>query len=171
MTGTGKDEMEKTMEEPRTIIADDVEIGGPIKCTGGVRMAGKMSGDLTCAGDVTVEKTSQIKGNLSVNSLVVMGAIKGNIVARDRVELKGDARVAGDVKAKRLVVEEGVSLSGKIDIKPSESAPGETTMDMETSGSTAGDDVVKADEEPPRMGNPAMRSVAGNRPNQLFTRK
>ena len=159
------------MEEPRTIIADDVEIGGPIKCTGGVRMGGRMSGDLTCAGDVMVEKTSQIKGNLSANSLVVMGAIKGNIAVRDRVELKGNARVAGDIKAKRLVVEEGVSLSGKIDITPSESASGEMTMDMEASGAAAGDDVAKVDDDPPRIGNPAMRSVAGSRPNPLFTRK
>jgi len=159
------------MEEPRTIIADDVEIGGPIKCTGGVRMGGRMSGDLTSAGDVTVEKTSQIKGNLSVNSLVVLGAIKGNIVVRDRVELKGNARVAGDIKAKRLVVEEGVSLSGKIEITPSESASGEVTMDTEASGVAAGDDASKIDDEPPRIGSPAMRSVVGSRPNQLFTRK
>lgn len=163
--------MDKTMEEPRTIIADDVEIGGPIKCTGGVRMAGKMSGDLTCAGDVLVEKTSQIKGNLAVNSVIVQGAIKGNIVARERIELKGNARVAGDIKAKRLVVEEGVSLSGKIEITPTDSASGEMTMDMDSPGSAAGDDTVKVDEDGSRTGSPAVRGAVGGRPTQLFARK
>ncbi len=159
------------MEEPRTIIADDVEIGGPIKCTGGVRMAGKLSGDLTCAGDVMVEKSSQIKGNLTVNSVVVLGAIKGSILAKERIELKGNARVAGDIKAKRLVVEEGVSLSGKIEITPSESASGEMTMDMDAPGAAAGDEAAKTDEDGTRTGNPAARSALGNRPSQLFARK
>lgn len=159
------------MEEPRTIIADDVEIGGPIKCTGSVRMGGKLSGDLTCAGDVMVEKTSQIKGNLSVNSVVVLGAIKGSIVAKERIELKGNARVAGDIKAKRLVVEEGVSLSGKIDITPSESSSAEMTMDMDAPGAASGDEASKADDDGTRSGNPATRSALGNRPSQLFARK
>lgn len=159
------------MEEPRTIIADDVEIGGPIKCTGGVRMGGKLSGDLTCAGDVMIEKTSQIKGNLSVNSLVVLGAIKGCIIAKERVELKGNARVAGDIKAKRLVVEEGVSLSGKIEITPSESASGDMALDMDAPGASAADDAAKADDDGARTGNTATRSALNSRPSQLFARK
>lgn len=157
------------MEEPRTIIADDVEISGSIKCTGGVRIAGKLGGDLICAGDVLVEKTSQIKGNLSVNSVVVLGAIKGNIVARERIELKGNARVSGDIKAKRLVVEEGVSLVGKSEISPSESASGEMVLDMDAPAA-AGDDTAKSDDEAARTGSPARGAMAG-RPSQLFARK
>ncbi len=125
--------MDKTAEEPRTIIAEDVEISGSIRSTGGVRIAGKLGGDLTSAGDVLVEKTCQIKGNLSVNSVVVWGAIKGNITAKERIELKGNARIAGDIKAKRLVVEEGVSLIGKFEIAPTDSAAGDLSAEGEPS--------------------------------------
>ena len=162
--------MDKTTEEPKTIIADDVEISGSIKCTGGVRIGGKMSGDLTCAGDVLVEKTSQIKGNVTVNSVVVLGAIKGNITARERIELKGTARVAGDIKAKRLVVEEGVTLIGKSEIAPSDSASGEMSMDMDAGG-TASDDAAKSGDDEVKAAGQTARGPAGNRPAQLFGRK
>jgi cytoskeletal protein CcmA (bactofilin family) len=160
--------MDKTMEEPRTIIADDVEIGGSIKCTGGVRIGGKMNGDLTCAGDVLVEKTCQIKGNLAVNSVVVLGAIKGNISARERIELKGNARVAGDIKAKRLVVEEGVTLIGKSEITASEAGSGEIALEMEGIG--AGSDDAASDDAAKAGGQP-IRGAVGGRPSQLFARK
>ena len=162
--------MDKTMEEPKTIIAEDVEISGSIKCTGGVRIGGKMSGDLTCAGDVLVEKTSQIKGNLSVNSVIVLGAIKGNIMAKERIELRGTARVAGDIKAKRLVVEEGVTLIGKSEIAPSESASGEMSMDMDAGG-VASDDAVRTGDDEAKVAGQALRSPVGARPAQLFGRK
>jgi cytoskeletal protein CcmA (bactofilin family) len=105
-----------------------------------------------------------------VNSVVVLGAIKGNIVAKERIELKGTARVAGDIKAKRLVVEEGVSLVGKSEITPSESASGEMVMDMDAPAE-AGDDTSKVDDEGARAANSAARGVVTNRPSQLFARK
>jgi cytoskeletal protein CcmA (bactofilin family) len=68
---------------------------------------------------VAVGKTGSIKGNTTVNSIVVEGTIEGNIVARERIELKSSTRMTGDLKAKRLAVEEGVAFSGKAEITPS----------------------------------------------------
>lgn len=161
--------MEKTMEEFKTVIAEDVEVSGSIKCTGGVRLGGKVNGDLTTAGDVLVEKTSAIKGNVTGNSIVVNGLIKGNISAKDRIELKGNAKVAGDIKAKRLVVEEGVTLVGKMEIVAAEGASGEM-VDMETAPGAS--DSAKSDEDEAK----AATGVRGTmdprtRPGQLFARK
>jgi cytoskeletal protein CcmA (bactofilin family) len=80
---------------------------------------GKLDGDLTCSGDATIGKSSTIKGNLTVNSIVVEGAINGNITAKDRIELKSTARVTGDIRAKRLSVEDGVTFVGKSEVNPS----------------------------------------------------
>lgn len=121
------------MEEPKTIIADDVEITGNLKCTGGVRLAGRLAGDLVCGGDVLVEKTSQVKGNLTVNTVTVYGRLSGNIVAKDRIELRSGARVMGDIKGKRLIVEDGVSFVGKSEIN----ASGEDVGVAEAADSTA----------------------------------
>lgn len=170
--------MDKTqggiMEEIKTIIADDVEINGSIKCVGGVKLGGKLNGDLTCAGDVLVEKTAAVKGNLAVNSVVVLGQVKGNIVARERIELKGNARVSGDIKGKRLVVEDGVSLAGKTEIAPTESSAGDMTLDIPTESSAS-----PATDEPGATSDEGSRLPAGHRPaidsraraSQLFARK
>lgn len=103
----------------QTIITEDVEIVGTIKSANGLRIDGKLNGDLSCASDVVVGKNANIKGNLSVNCATVQGQITGNIMAKDRIELKAAARINGDVKAKRLAVEDGVSFVGKAEVNPS----------------------------------------------------
>ncbi len=152
------------MEDMKTVIAEDVEISGSIKCTGGIRLGGKVNGDVTTAGDVLVEKTSAVKGNMAGNSIVVMGLIKGNITAKERIELKGNAKVAGDVKAKRLVVEEGVTLVGKMEIVAAEGASGEMVLDMDTPPSAS---EGKVEDVPGARGTVDPRT----RPGQLFARK
>jgi cytoskeletal protein CcmA (bactofilin family) len=160
------------MEEVRTIIADDVEINGSIKCSGGIKMAGKVNGDVTTTGDLAVEKGAAIKGNVVAASVVVHGMIKGNVTAKERIELKGSARVSGDIKARRLVVEEGVSLVGKSEITPSETASGEVSLDIDVPVASTGD-AGKGDEEvvkPSLSARPPMDPRA--RPtSQIFARK
>jgi len=159
------------MEDAKTLIADDVEITGSIKCSGAVKMAGKLNGDLTCEGNVLVEKSAAIKGNVSAASIVVLGIIKGNIVAKERIELKGTAKVAGDIKAKRLVVEENVTLIGKSEISPSESTSGDVSQDEESPAAKS--------EEAPKADDDGVKSPSGLRPGidnrtrtgQLFARK
>jgi cytoskeletal protein CcmA (bactofilin family) len=162
--------MEKIMEDIKTVIAEDVEINGSIKCTGGIRLGGKVNGDVTTAGDVLVEKTSAVKGNMAGNSIVVMGLIKGNITAKERIELKGSAKVAGDIKAKRLVVEEGVTLVGKMEIIASENSSGEMSLDMETAPGAA--DAAKSEDDESKAA-PGMRGTMDprTRSGQLFARK
>jgi cytoskeletal protein CcmA (bactofilin family) len=165
------------MEEPRTIFAEDVEITGSIKCTGAVRLGGKLSGDLVCGSDVAIEKSAVVKGNLTVNSVVVLGQVRGNITAKDRIELKGNARIVGDIKGKRLVVEDGVSLVGKSEINPPSAAPGEMTLDAEPepkAAEEAAEELMKLDEEDASKSTAhraSPRDDGRGRASQLFARK
>ena len=54
-----------------------------------------------------------------MDSIVVMGQITGNIIAKDKIDLKATARLTGDIKAKRLAVEDGVTFVGKSEVNPS----------------------------------------------------
>jgi cytoskeletal protein CcmA (bactofilin family) len=159
------------MEDAKTLIADDVEITGSMKCSGGVKMAGKLNGDLSCAGEVLVEKGAAIKGNVAAASIVVWGMVKGNILAKERIELKGTARVAGDIKAKRLVVEEGVTLIGKSEISSSDSVSDDGSIEVEPPVSKF-DDVARIEDDPVKAVG-GMRPVMDNRTRtgQLFARK
>jgi len=74
---------------------------------------------LHCAGDAVIGKSAVIKGNLAVNAVTVEGTINGNITAKDRIEMKSSARVTGDIKSKRLSVEDGVTFVGRSEVNPS----------------------------------------------------
>jgi cytoskeletal protein CcmA (bactofilin family) len=104
---------------PQSIIAADVEITGTIKSTGSVRIDGKLEGELSCTGDAIVGKSATIKGNLNVSSATIEGTISGNVTAKDRIEMKSSARVTGDIRAKRLSVEDGVTFIGRSEVNPS----------------------------------------------------
>ena len=106
-------------ESARTVIAEDVEITGAIKCESNVQLDGKLNGDLTCIGDALIGSTANVKGNISVNCVTVLGQINGNITAKDKIELKASAYVNGDIRSKRMTVEDGVTFVGKSEVYPS----------------------------------------------------
>lgn len=102
----------------KTIIAEDIEIEGTITCASDIQFDGKLTGDLECSGNAIIGNKSIIKGNISVESITIMGKIDGNIDASDRIEMKSTTRLTGDIKAKRLTVEDGVTFVGKSEVNP-----------------------------------------------------
>jgi cytoskeletal protein CcmA (bactofilin family) len=109
-------------ETPKTMIADDIEITGSIKCSNNIQFDGKLNGDMSCNGTAVIGQGASIRGNITVDSVTVLGQVNGNIAAKDRIELKSAARVNGDIKARRLTVEDGVTFIGKSEVNPATSA-------------------------------------------------
>jgi cytoskeletal protein CcmA (bactofilin family) len=109
----------ETTQAAKTVIGEDVEIVGTVRSNGSIEINGKLSGDLSCTGNAVVGGKAQIKGNLNVDSITASGQVNGNITAKDRIELKSTARINGDIRAKRLSVEDGVTLIGKSEVNPS----------------------------------------------------
>ncbi|MBN1674386.1 MAG: polymer-forming cytoskeletal protein [Kiritimatiellae bacterium] len=148
-------------EKKQTLITADVEVTGTIKSTGSVQIDGKLEGDLNCQGDATIGESANIKGNINVSSVSVFGQVNGNITAKDRIELKPTARVIGDIKSKRLKVEDGVSFVGKSEVNPS-GAPIEKSV-KESEPAASADDAKEdeaADAEPERKsGKSEKRSI------------
>ena len=106
-------------ETPQSVISTEVEITGTIKSSGSVRIDGKLEGELHCSGDAVIGKSAQIKGNLVVNSASIEGTVLGNVTAKDRIEMKSTARLTGDIRAKRLSVEDGVTFIGRSEVNSS----------------------------------------------------
>jgi len=103
----------------QSVISNEVEITGTIRSSGSLQLDGKLDGELHCGGDAIIGKSANIKGNLVVNSVTVEGTVHGNINAKDRIEMKSSANVTGDIKAKRLSVEDGVTFIGRSEVNPS----------------------------------------------------
>lgn len=110
--------MSDTPTPPKSILSAELEVIGTIKTSGSVQIDGRVEGEVISQGDVILGKSGSVKGNLNVNSISVSGTIQGNITAKDRIELKSTARLMGDIKAKRLAVEDGVTFVGKSEVNP-----------------------------------------------------
>ena len=110
--------MNPSPNTPLSVISAEVEIIGEIRTAGSIQFDGKLEGELSANGDVSLGKSAQIKGNLNVNSISIGGTVHGNVVARDKIEMKSTARVFGDIKAKRLSVEDGVTFIGRSEVNP-----------------------------------------------------
>lgn len=110
--------MSESNNDSRSIISSEVEIIGTVKTSGSIQIEGRVEGEIHSEGDVFLGKSGSVKGNLLVNSVSVAGTIQGNIEAKDRIVLKSTARLLGDIKAKRLAVEDGVTFVGRSEVNP-----------------------------------------------------
>jgi cytoskeletal protein CcmA (bactofilin family) len=107
----------------KNVLTSDVEIKGNIKFGGELTFEGKLDGEITSDGSLQLGDSAVINGNISVNSVVVRGKINGNVVAKEKIELKAKAELFGDIRASKLVMEEGVTFVGKTEVNPNKVAP------------------------------------------------
>jgi len=156
--------METTANNSQSVFTADMEIKGNITTKGSIQIDGKIEGDIACGRDITLGKVGAIKGNISVSSMTIEGAVDGNITARDRIELKATARINGDMKAKRFCAAEGVTLAGKIEITPGEApaAPAAPAPKAEERPAPA---------EPTRLTSYSASATARQERGTLFTKR
>ncbi|MDR4506770.1 MAG: polymer-forming cytoskeletal protein [Candidatus Brocadiaceae bacterium] len=109
----------KMREGNVTHLTPDAEFKGTIKFDKVLRIDGKFEGDMiTNDGEVIVGSTGAIKANVKVKNAIVEGQVEGNLIASEKVELRKNAKLLGDLKAKTLSIDEGVVFVGKCSVHP-----------------------------------------------------
>jgi cytoskeletal protein CcmA (bactofilin family) len=107
--------------ELTAFIDEGSEIEGKYTFTGTVMVNGKFQGEISTTDTLIIGEKAVINANIRAGSVVISGEVVGNVTASERVELKGSARVFGDLEAPVVVVEEGVLFEGHCRMnKPSE---------------------------------------------------
>ena len=102
----------------KNLLSADVEIKGSIKFQNELTIDGKVEGEITSSGALTVGENAEIRGEIKTKSATVLGKVHGNITVEERCELKSRAVLHGDLKAARLVIEEGATFVGKSEVTP-----------------------------------------------------
>ena len=106
----------------KNVLSSDVEIKGNVRFSGELTLEGKLEGEISSDGTLHLGDSAVVNGNVNVGSIVVRGKLTGNVVAKDKVDIKTKAELFGDVRASKLVIEEGVTFVGKTEVNPNKVA-------------------------------------------------
>ena len=113
---------------PRAVVsastADQATIGKSLVIKGEVTgseslyIDGRVEGSINLAGNrVTVGRNGVVAANINAREIVVLGKVRGNLTASDRVDIRSDGSLTGDVIAARISIEDGAFFKGGIDIR------------------------------------------------------
>lgn len=101
------------MTTSKNVLANDVEIKGSIKFSHDLIIDGKIEGEVSSDGALTVGENALIKGEIKTRAVTLFGKVEGNITVQERCELKSNAVLVGDVTAATLAIEEGATFLGR----------------------------------------------------------
>lgn len=108
----------KPCETIDTLIGQETEVNGDVSFSGGLRVDGKVKGNVTAGdqgnGTLVVSELGEIDGSVNVPYLIVNGTVKGKINSHGRVELQSNARVMADIHYQELEMTLGASVNGSM---------------------------------------------------------
>jgi cytoskeletal protein CcmA (bactofilin family) len=117
-------------------IGKSLMIKGEVTGSESLYIDGRIEGTINLPGNrVTVGRNGQVAANISAREIVVLGKVRGNCQASDRIDIRSEGSLTGDVIAARISIEDGAFFKGGIDIrKPGDSkggaAPASTTAEQ-----------------------------------------
>src|SRR5450432_1227629 len=107
-----------------TTTADQATIGKSLVIKGEVTgseslyIDGRVEGSINLSGNrVTVGRNGVVAANINAREIVVLGKVRGNLTASDRVDIRSDGSLTGDVVGARISIEDGAFFKGGIDIR------------------------------------------------------
>ena len=118
-----------TAQGDQATIGKSLMIKGEVTGSESLYIDGRIEGTITLPGNrVTVGRNGQVAANISAREIVVLGKVRGNCQASDRIDIRSEGSLTGDVIAARISIEDGAFFKGGIDIrKPGNDAKAGTT--------------------------------------------
>jgi cytoskeletal protein CcmA (bactofilin family) len=99
-------------------IGKSLVIKGEVSGSESLYIDGKVEGAINLPGNrVTVGRNGQVAANIVAREIVVLGKVRGNCQASDRVDIRSEGSLTGDVIAARISIEDGAFFKGGIDIR------------------------------------------------------
>jgi cytoskeletal protein CcmA (bactofilin family) len=113
-----------------SIIGPGMKVVGDCESDGTIRVEGSVEGSLKAAKSVVVGKDGLVVGDISTQDAIVAGRVQGSVSAESRVELQSTCRIQGDIRSRRVKLDEGGQVDGQLQMgtqvqqKGEERAPG-----------------------------------------------
>ena len=154
----------QAVERITSVLGSGVIWHGSINGSGGVRIEGAFEGEIALRGMLVIGETGRVTcQNVRANTVIVAGAVRGNITTQ-KLEIRGSGRVWGDVVTTAFVTEEGAFLRGQIRLEETveldlEPAPEATPSEAAQADSFASTPIVV----PESMNDGTTRKVTRKR--------
>ena len=97
-----------------SIIGPGMQVVGDCTSDGVVRIEGRVEGIIRAAKSVVVGKDGFVTGDIETQDLIVAGRVAGTITAQSRVELQASCHVEGDIRSRRVKLDEGGRVEGRL---------------------------------------------------------
>ena len=110
------------------IVGAGTTFEGKIRTSGSLRIDGKVTGEVTATQNVHVGNGGETEGTITAKNITVGGKITGTIVAQEKLVLESKANIKGDIRATKLVIDEGAVFDGKCVM--SEAKPMASVMEL-----------------------------------------
>ncbi len=123
-----------------TEIGESILISGNLEGDEDLTVRGRVEGNVRLSRTLIVEASGVVKADVTVKNAIISGVVVGNVTATDSVQLTAEGRMVGDLAAPRVIIVDGASFRGRVDMgdvdadRPAGSAP--TTQSRTTSGRT-----------------------------------
>jgi len=98
------------------IVGSEIHVRGDVGGDGSLTVVGRIDGSIKLTESVVVERSGIVVADVEANKALVSGTVVGNIVAKEVVHITPEGRVVGDLTVPRVVLDEGASFSGNIDM-------------------------------------------------------
>lgn len=99
-------------EQEITQIGSTVLLKGDISGKSDVRVAGNVNGSINIEGELIIEKTGHVEGEIKTITAVIAGSVKGNIDCTEKLILESSSKYVGNIKTKLLIIQEGAIFQG-----------------------------------------------------------
>lgn len=105
-----------TDDRVSTSLGKETSFSGTMRFEKSLKIEGRFQGRVLSSGFLYVEQGAEVDADIEVGSVVIAGTVRGNVLARDKVELLGTARLYGDVRTAKLKIADGVVFEGKCEM-------------------------------------------------------
>jgi cytoskeletal protein CcmA (bactofilin family) len=104
------------MSEPITIIGANTVVSGNLEGDEDLTVEGRVEGSITLSRTLSIEVGGVVRANVHVRNAVISGVLVGNVEAQESVHITEAGRVVGDIAAPRVILVDGSSFRGNIDM-------------------------------------------------------
>lgn len=105
---------EKTAGSGRTsVVSEQVVLEGEIHGEENLHVFGRIRGAIRIDGDVLIGRTGVVEADVEASNITVEGTIRGNVLAREHLEIQSSGTMIGDIAARSIDIKEGSSFEGR----------------------------------------------------------